>query len=92
MYNTNYHRVSSVEDAISKMGSADDGKFVSGGQTLIPTMKQRLAAPSDLIDLRHVDSMKSSHDRCWHNPCGSKCFQRVACNLPVNLRSCRSHW
>ncbi len=58
MYNTNYHRVSSVEDAISKMGSADDGKFVSGGQTLIPTMKQRLAAPSDLIDLRHVDSMK----------------------------------
>lgn len=58
MYETNYHRASSVEDAISKMGSADDGKFVSGGQTLIPTMKQRLAAPSDLIDLRHVDSMK----------------------------------
>jgi len=58
MYETNYHRASSVEDAISKLGSADDGKFVSGGQTLIPTMKQRLAAPSDLIDLRHVDSMK----------------------------------
>ncbi len=58
MYNTNYHRASSVEDAVSKMGSSDDAKFVSGGQTLIPTMKQRLAAPSDLIDLRHVDSMK----------------------------------
>ena len=58
MYNTNYHRASSVEDATSKMGGADDGKFVSGGQTLIPTMKQRLAAPSDLIDLRHIDSMK----------------------------------
>lgn len=58
MYETNYHRASSVEDATSKMGGADDGKFVSGGQTLIPTMKQRLAAPSDLIDLRHIDSMK----------------------------------
>jgi len=45
MYETNYHRASSVEDATSKMGGADDGKFVSGGQTLIPTMKQRLAQP-----------------------------------------------
>ncbi len=57
MYETSYHRATSVEEAISKMGSAEDGKFVSGGQTLIPTMKQRLAAPSDLIDLRHIDSM-----------------------------------
>ena len=40
------------------MAAAEDGKFVSGGQTLIPTMKQRLAAPSDLIDLRHIEAMK----------------------------------
>ncbi|MGI9353315.1 MAG: FAD binding domain-containing protein [Rhizobiaceae bacterium] len=58
MYETNYHRASSTEDAVEKMGAADDGKFVSGGQTLIPTMKQRLAAPSDLIDLSHIDAMK----------------------------------
>lgn len=58
MYNINYHRASSVEDAVKTMSIAEDAKFVSGGQTLIPTMKQRLAAPSDLIDLRHVDSMK----------------------------------
>src|SRR5690606_34571333 len=30
----------------------------SGGQTLIPTMKQRLASPSDLIDLRHIVDLK----------------------------------
>ena len=58
MYETNYHRASSTDDAVAKMGSAADGKFVSGGMTLIPTMKQRLAAPSDLIDLRHIDAMK----------------------------------
>jgi len=58
MYQTTYHRASSADDAVSKLSSADDGKFVSGGQTLIPTMKQRLAAPSDLIDLRHIDAMK----------------------------------
>lgn len=54
MYETNYIRATSVDDALAKMSEADDGKFVSGGQTLIPTMKQRLAAPSDLIDLRHA--------------------------------------
>lgn len=58
MYNTQYHRASSTDDAVAKLADADDGKFVSGGQTLIPTMKQRLAAPSDLIDLRHIDAMQ----------------------------------
>ena len=58
MYNTTYHRASSADDAVAKLGASDDGKFVSGGQTLIPTMKQRLAAPSDLIDLRHIDAMQ----------------------------------
>ncbi len=58
MYETNYQRASSTDDAVSKMASADDGKYLGGGQTLIPTMKQRLAAPSDLIDLGAIDAMK----------------------------------
>lgn len=58
MYETNYHRASSVEDAAKLMQAAAEGKYVSGGQTLIPTMKQRLASPSDLVDLRHIASMK----------------------------------
>lgn len=58
MYETNYHRASSVEDAVKVMGDAADGKYLSGGMTLIATMKQRLAAPSDLIDLRHIGAMK----------------------------------
>ncbi|MEM9732410.1 MAG: xanthine dehydrogenase family protein subunit M [Pseudomonadota bacterium] len=57
MYETSYHRAASIDDAASAMSNADDGKFLSGGQTLLPTMKQRLAAPSDLIDLTHVDGM-----------------------------------
>lgn len=58
MYATNYHRASSVADAVRLKGTSDEAKYVSGGMTLIPTMKQRLAAPSDLIDLRHVAEMK----------------------------------
>ncbi len=58
MYQTSYHRASSVDDAVKLVKDADDGKFVSGGMTLIPAMKQRLAAPSDLVDLRHIADMK----------------------------------
>ncbi|MCI5078086.1 xanthine dehydrogenase family protein subunit M [Oricola sp.] len=58
MYETTYHRAGSVEEAVKLMGEADGGKFVAGGQTLIPTMKQRLAAPDSLIDLRHIADLK----------------------------------
>ncbi|MCP4183086.1 MAG: carbon monoxide dehydrogenase, partial [Hyphomicrobiales bacterium] len=57
MYETKYHRASSADEAVSLIGSAEDGKFVAGGQTLIPTMKQRLAAPSDLIDIAAIDNL-----------------------------------
>lgn len=58
MYATNYHRASSTDEAVAQLGKSDNAKFVAGGQTLIPTMKQRLADPGDLIDLRHIDAMK----------------------------------
>jgi carbon-monoxide dehydrogenase medium subunit len=58
MYQTNYHRASSVDEAVKMISGAPEGKYVSGGMTLIATMKQRLASPSDLVDLRHVESMK----------------------------------
>ena len=58
MYHTTYTRASSAADAASKMAAAEDGKYLSGGQTLLPTMKARLAAPSDLIDLTHISGMK----------------------------------
>ncbi len=58
MYQTNYHRASSVDEAVKMISGTSEGKYVSGGMTLIATMKQRLAAPSDLVDLRHIPAMK----------------------------------
>ena len=58
MYKTNYHRASSADEAANLLGKSENGKFLGGGQTLLPTMKQRLADPADLIDLRHIDAMK----------------------------------
>jgi aerobic carbon-monoxide dehydrogenase medium subunit len=51
-------RASSVEEAIKLLGEAgDDGKLIAGGQSLIPLMKLRLAAPSVLVDLGHVEGL-----------------------------------
>jgi carbon-monoxide dehydrogenase medium subunit len=58
LYSTSYHRASSIEDAGKLLSGAEDGKFIAGGQTLIAALKQRLAQPSDLVDLRHVATLK----------------------------------
>ncbi len=54
MYPFNYHRPATLAEAAAIMADADEGAYLSGGMTLIPTLKQRLAAPSDLIDLAGV--------------------------------------
>ncbi len=51
MYDFKFQRPTSLEAATKALAAADDGKYLAGGMTLIPTMKQRLAQPSDLIDL-----------------------------------------
>ncbi len=57
MYDFTYRKASSVEDAIGAVTSAEDGRFLAGGMTIIPTIKQRLANPSDLVDLAGVDDL-----------------------------------
>jgi carbon-monoxide dehydrogenase medium subunit len=54
MYSTTYHRPSSVDEAVALFGKGKEAKYLAGGQTLIPVMKQRLAAPSDVIDLGKI--------------------------------------
>ena len=57
MYETNYHRASSIDDAVAQFGKGTEAKFLAGGQTLLPVMKQRLAAPSDVIDVAKIKDM-----------------------------------
>jgi aerobic carbon-monoxide dehydrogenase medium subunit len=62
MHNFEYHRPTSVADAVQALKGAEDGKILAGGMTLIPTLKQRLAAPSDLIDLGAIAELKGIKD------------------------------
>jgi carbon-monoxide dehydrogenase medium subunit len=57
MYETIYHRPSSVDEAAALFAKGSDAKYLSGGHTLIPVMKQRLAAPSDVIDLGRIKDL-----------------------------------
>ncbi|MDJ0948404.1 MAG: xanthine dehydrogenase family protein subunit M [Alphaproteobacteria bacterium] len=58
MYEFEYHRPSSVAEAAELVSKADDGALMAGGQTLIPTLKQRLASPSDVVDLGAIAELK----------------------------------
>ena len=55
MYNFDYVKASSVADATAALGG--DAQAISGGQTLIPTLKARLGMPSKLVDLSGVSEM-----------------------------------
>ena len=58
MYAFEYHRPTTVAEAVSLLQGAADGKLLAGGHTLIPTLKQRLASPSDIIDLGAIGELK----------------------------------
>ena len=50
MYSFDYVKPGSVDEAVTAL-AAEDAQAISGGQTLIPTLKQRLAQTSVLVDL-----------------------------------------
>ena len=58
MYAFNYHRPDTLEAVGAALAAAEDGRVLAGGQTLIPTLKQRLASPSDVVDLGSVPGLE----------------------------------
>ena len=57
MYSTTYHRPASVDEAAALFAKGSDAKYLAGGHTLLPVMKQRLASPSDVIDLAKIPAL-----------------------------------
>src|ERR1700689_2691263 len=57
MYQTTYHRASSIDEAAALFARGAEAKYLAGGQTLLPVMKQRLAAPSEVIDLARIKDL-----------------------------------
>jgi aerobic carbon-monoxide dehydrogenase medium subunit len=58
-----YKAPTSVDEALQLLAEGgDDAKIIAGGQSLLPVMKLRLAAPELLIDLAKIDSLKGVRD------------------------------
>ena len=53
-----YHRASSVAEAIQLLGASDGAKLIAGGHSLIPLFKLRLARPTALIDIGGIADLK----------------------------------
>ncbi|GGJ79971.1 FAD binding domain-containing protein [Deinococcus aquiradiocola] len=60
MYTTDfdYHRATSVQNALELLAANDGAKLLAGGHSLVPSMKLRLASPTALIDISQVEEMQ----------------------------------
>ncbi len=61
MNHFNFHKPSTIADAVASLKAADEGKLLAGGQSLIPVMKLDMAAPTDLISLAGIDELRGIH-------------------------------
>lgn len=58
-----YVRPSSVEEAVAALvQGGDDAKILGGGQSLLPVLRLRLAAPSLIIDLGGISGLRGIRD------------------------------
>ena len=62
MYEFTYHKPTSLDEIANLLAANEDAKLVAGGMTLVPTLKLRLARPSDLVDLAAITSLRGVTD------------------------------
>lgn len=67
-----YKRAQSVDDALALVAEhGDEAKFIAGGQSLLPLMKLRLAAPETLVDIGRLDGLSHVRDEGSHIAVGA---------------------
>jgi carbon-monoxide dehydrogenase medium subunit len=59
MYSFEYQRATDPQAAAAAIAADSDAKFLAGGQSLLPSMRLRLAQPSQLIDVTRIPALKS---------------------------------
>jgi carbon-monoxide dehydrogenase medium subunit len=62
MYEFTYHKPASLDEIANFLSANEEAKLVAGGMTLVPTLKLRLAKPSDLVDLAAISSLRGITD------------------------------
>jgi aerobic carbon-monoxide dehydrogenase medium subunit len=86
MHAFTYHRPHDIASAVSLLETASEPKLLAGGMTLLPTLKQRLAAPSDPIDLAGIDGLVGIRQEGQELVIGAMtCHADVAASTAVGL-------
>jgi carbon-monoxide dehydrogenase medium subunit len=57
MYEFKFVRPATVRQAANLLAKSEDAKLIAGGHTLVPVMKQRLARPTQLVDLSKIEGL-----------------------------------
>jgi carbon-monoxide dehydrogenase medium subunit len=58
-----YVAPTTVDDAVAALAEAgEDAKIIAGGQSLMPVLRLRLAAPTVLVDLNRIDELRGVRD------------------------------
>jgi carbon-monoxide dehydrogenase medium subunit len=53
----NFQRAASVAEAVAAVKAASAGKFLAGGQSLLPVLKLEMAEPSDLVSIARIKDL-----------------------------------
>ncbi len=83
MYALTYKRAGSLDEAAKFLKDQPEAKLLAGGQTLIPTLKARLAQPSHLIDLAKVKELKGIAEKGGVLSIGAMSTHYEVANSPV---------
>ena len=57
-----YHSPKSLDESRKIFMSCEFPQYLAGGMTLLPSIKQGLSSPTDLIDLAHINDMKGINE------------------------------
>ncbi len=61
-----YAAPSTISEAIGLLGQEEGAKILAGGQSLIPMLRFRIAAPAMLVDINHIDGLDTiREDEGW---------------------------
>ena len=57
-----YHAPGSLDEALALLGELDDAKVMSGGQSLLPMLKLRLASPANIVDISRIPGLDTINE------------------------------
>jgi len=81
-----YHAPATISDCVTLLAEhGDDAKPLAGGQSLVPLMNLRLAAPSVVVDLNRIGELAYVFDDGVHLVLGAMTRHRVVARSESRL-------